>query len=236
MFFSAPSKNLPSTEKIEQLQRRTLVRAGIGFGAACFLGLSGVLGMLSGCVQQDTPMCDLPSAGAWLAVGDSLTHGKGAEHNSYPRQLSKMFNRPVLSYGANGERSDKLLKRLPALLAQYRPALVLVTTGGNDFLQKTDRAQTLENLKAIAKSIRESGALPVFFAIPTPSLAALVSGLKDDPVFEELAKEGVVVIKNTVSEVLSNSKLRSDAIHPNEAGYQKMAEAAHALLRQCRAT
>lgn len=73
----------------------------------------------------------------------------------------------------------------------------------------------------------------MFFAIPSPSLTALVGGLKDDALFDELRQAGHLVIGNSVSEVLSKTALRSDPIHPNDAGYQKLAEIAHQWLQAC---
>jgi len=212
--------------------RRQWLKTAVGLGLVAPLAGTG----LGGCGTEPDTGCRLPAAGAWMAVGDSLTHGKGAEQRSYPLQLSESMNRTVLKFGVNGERSDQLRRRLPALLSQHRPALVLVTSGGNDFLQKTDRQGTLDNLRAIAQNIRASGALPVFFAIPTPSLAALVSGLQDDPIFETLAKEGNAVIADVVSRVLSKSAWRSDPVHPNEEGYGLMAKAAQSFLERCTAS
>ena len=48
--------------------------------------------------------------------------------------------------------------RLPALLAEHTPALVIVSVGGNDFLRKLPEADTRANVHAICAQARDAGA------------------------------------------------------------------------------
>ena len=72
-----------------------------------------------------------------LAVGDSITHGTGApEGASSPPELSRLTGWQVVNAGVPGDTAAQVLARLPALLAEHRPALVILCAGGNDFLRR----------------------------------------------------------------------------------------------------
>ncbi|MBN4078476.1 hypothetical protein JYT96_00550 [Gammaproteobacteria bacterium AH-315-C21] len=62
-----------------------------------------------------------------LAFGDSLTFGSGTHpEKSYPAKLVQRINRKVINAGAPGEISADGLTRLPPLLNEHKPALLIV--------------------------------------------------------------------------------------------------------------
>ncbi|MEJ2415039.1 MAG: GDSL-type esterase/lipase family protein, partial [Sulfurimonas sp.] len=72
-----------------------------------------------------------------LAFGDSLTAGYGASKGQdYPAHLQRLSGIKVINAGISGEVSADGLKRLPELLQEYKPQLVILCHGGNDILRK----------------------------------------------------------------------------------------------------
>lgn len=196
--------------------------------------------LAAGCGRHDDGVlaaCRLPPGATVLAIGDSLTRGFGADGGEgYAEQLQRRLGTRavVVNRGIDGERSEGLLARLEAELAEHRPAAVLITSGGNDFLRRDD-AHTLANLRQAVQRVRASGATPLLFAIPQPGLGAVIGRLAAHPLYQTLQEEGGAhVIEDVVTQVLSDAALKSDQIHPNRAGYARMAEAAEAALRRCR--
>lgn len=180
--------------------------------------------------------CRLPTDGTVLAIGDSLTRGLGAAGQGYVEQLETLLAGPVVvNLGSDGERSAGLRERIDEALAEHRPAVVLITTGGNDFLRRVPEAQTRENLGAIVARVRGAGATPVVFGIPAPSLAAVAGVAGEHAMYGDLAEGGQAhVIAGVVADVLSDDSLKSDRIHPNREGYARMAQAAFKVLGRCR--
>ena len=163
-----------------------------------------------------------------LAFGDSLTFGTGAAPDeSYPEVLSGLIGRTVVSAGVPGEVSADGLLRLPALLDREQPALLLLCHGGNDQLQRLDPAQLADNLRAMIRSARDRGIAVVLIAVPAPGLT-----LAPLPLYSEIAAEfGLPVDLETVADILGDRALKSDYIHPNAAGYRRLALAIADLLR-----
>lgn len=206
-------------------------------------GVLAALLALGGCGEETVApgACTLPADGTVLAIGDSITRGYGAAGQGYPEQLQALFAASgeragvrVLNRGIDGERSGQLRARIDKALAESTPAVVLITTGGNDLLRRGDPAQTRANLDAIVAQVRAAGAWPVVFAVPKPSLAAAAGFGSDHPLYEELAEAGEsAVIGGVVAGILADESLRSDEIHPNAAGYGLMAQAAWTALQNC---
>ena len=62
-------------------------------------------------------------------------------------------------------------------------------------------------------------------------LRASVGALKDSAIYAELAaEEGVILVPDTFSQILSDSALRADEIHPNAQGYRVLADSIHAVM------
>ncbi|MFN0313587.1 MAG: arylesterase [Burkholderiales bacterium] len=164
-----------------------------------------------------------------VAFGDSITFGTGAAPGeSYPEILSQMIGRTVVSAGIPGEQTAGGLQRIEDALAEHRPKVLLLCLGGNDMLRKVDASVTESNLRQIVAAARAKGIAVVLIGVPKP---ALFGGSAE--FYERIAKDlGLPLENHVLNEILKNNALKSDPIHPNAQGYQRMAEAIAALLRK----
>jgi acyl-CoA thioesterase-1 len=164
-----------------------------------------------------------------LAFGDSLTFGTGAAPaESYPAILERLVGRRVVNAGVPGEVTGEGLSRLPDVLQREKPALLILCHGGNDLLRQLGRQQTADNLRAMIRLAREQGVAIVIIAVPSPGLS-----LSPPSFYREIAKEmGLPIEEEALTMVLSDGNLRSDYIHPNAAGYHRLAESIAALLKK----
>ena len=163
-----------------------------------------------------------------LAFGDSLTFGTGAgPGESYPEVLSGLIGCTVVKAGVPGEVSTDGRERLPALLDREQPALLLLCHGGNDQLQRLDPARLADNLRAMIREARDRNIAVVLIAVPAPGLS-----LRPLPLYAGIADEfGLAADLETVADILGDRALKSDYIHPNAAGYRRLALAVADLLR-----
>lgn len=163
-----------------------------------------------------------------LAFGDSLTEGRGVgPAQSYPSVLAELSGHPVINAGVSGELSEAGRGRLPALLAEHRPALVILLEGGNDILRGSGEGALKANLAAMIAAVQGSGAQLLLVGVPRKSLFA-----DGAPLYEELADQYRLVLDNdSIGELLRSPELKSDAVHFNEQGYRTLAERLHGLLQ-----
>ena len=162
-----------------------------------------------------------------LAFGDSLTSGKGADSTqAYPARLQALISRPVINAGVPGEISRDGLRRLPALLKQHRPGLVIICHGGNDILRRFDLQQTRDNIQKMIELSRTHGAQVVLVGVPEYGLF-----LSSAEFYADLATANQLPIDNSViSDVLGQAALKADRVHPNADGYAVIAERLATLL------
>lgn len=200
---------------------------GNGRNSLCLFLLIAFL-LLAACSRVPS-LPPLAADATILAFGDSLTAGTGAtESESYPAVLARLTGRKVVNAGLPGELSASGLQRLPELLREEHPALLILCHGGNDLLGHLDQRQLAENLRGMLHSAREMGIPALLMAVPSPDFS-----LKPPALYEELAKEFAVPLDNKVlPHILGKSSLKSDHIHPNAAGYRLMAEALLQLLKK----
>ena len=165
---------------------------------------------------------NLPPAatGPWVAFGDSLTAGYGAtDSGGYPALLGKRLGIPIQNLGAAGETSADGLKRISDVEA-LNPRVVLLCFGGNDVLQSVPRDRMFANLGAIIDRLHARGSFVVLIGIRGPSLV----GDANAKGFKQLAgQKEVMHIPNLLDGLLSQPSLMSDYVHPNDAGYDKIA-------------
>jgi acyl-CoA thioesterase-1 len=164
-----------------------------------------------------------------VAFGDSLTHGTGASADAaYPAVLASLTGRAVVNAGLPGDTTTTGLARLPAVLEEHQPRLVLLCLGGNDMLRKQPESATENNLRLLVQAIRASGAEVVLIGVPAPKL---FGGAPD--FYARVAEDmGLPLEQDIFSDVLKDNRLKSDPIHANAAGYRVVAERLAEFLRE----
>lgn len=198
------------------------------------IALIAVLLALAACggKSREAP---LPSGAKVLALGDSLTAPHGVQpQEAWPTLLAQKTGWQVINGGISGNTSADALARLPALLDEHQPQLVLVSLGGNDMLRKQPQSQTIANLGRMIDMARAKGAKVVLLATPKPSLAgAVFNSLSPPDFYAEIAKDQKVpLIKDALPDVLSDTALKGDQLHPNAAGHARLGELIHADLKK----
>ena len=190
---------------------------------------------LAACGKRNAaPRPALASGATVLALGDSITHGTGAAPAAaYPAQLAPLTGWNVINAGVPGDTAAQAGARLPALLAEHQPVLVIVSVGGNDFLRRLPAADTEAGLRRIVALSRAAGAQVLLVGVPRPTLAAAVgAGLSDHPLYAKLATELALPLHaGGWAQVLGDETLKSDQVHANALGYRRFADGLLTTLR-----
>lgn len=180
----------------------------------------------------------------YLAFGDSITAGNGAETSGgYPDYLHADLRTywgaaEMINEGDPGTKSDQGEGRLAALLARHRPAYVLILYGTNDWNDPQCRnhfpCYTIDALRSMVLQARDAEAWPVLGTIPPVNPAyedkdeyernAWVTRMNDE--LRAMAQQEHVAVAEIHDDFMAQpnlSGLFSDFLHPNDAGYQVMA-------------
>jgi len=184
--------------------------------------------LFAGCSDR-SKLERLPADAIVLAFGDSLTFGTGAsEGQSYPAVLEGLIGRKVHGAGVPGEVSAAGLARLPSALDYYQPQLLILCSGGNDFLRKLGKQQAAANIRAMVRVARDRGVAVMLIAVPEPGLFA-----SPPDFYQDIAKElGIPYEGDALAKILRDNELKSDLIHPNAKGYALLAQAVAGVLKQ----
>lgn len=164
-----------------------------------------------------------------LAFGDSITHGTGAGKGaSYPDRLGAALGVPVINAGVPGEVVSEGKKRLPAFLEKHRPTLVILCHGGNDLIQGKPHGEIARDLEEMAEAVKKSASDLVIVGVPEPGPRLSVPSFYGDVA----EGAGALYEGRILRRILSDPSLKSDIIHPNEAGYLLLAEKLASLIEK----
>jgi len=132
----------------------------------------------------------------------------------------------VVNAGVPGETSAEGLARLPGVIEEVQPKLLILCHGGNDFLRKMDETRAAENVRAMIRLARDKGIPVILIATPKPGLPPAVP-----PFYREISAELKVPFdEGVIKTVLLDSRLKSDFVHPNAQGYAQIAAAVQKIL------
>ena len=191
--------------------------------------------LLAACGKRAPKSQALPAGSTVLALGDSLTSGVGATADTaYPTVLQELTGWQVVNGGVSGDTTAQALARLPALLQEHQPALVIVSIGGNDFLRQMSAAGAKDTIRETVRTARAGGAQVLLVGVPQVSLLAAGTGrLSDHPMYAELAEELKLPLHaEGWADVLSKPELRADTVHANAQGYRAFSEGLLQTLRK----
>ncbi len=184
--------------------------------------LSGALALL--CWAQGVQAATL------LVVGDSISAAFGLDtRQGWVALLEKRleeggFQYQVVNASISGDTSSGGLARLPALLAQHRPQLVILELGGNDGLRGQPPAQLQQNLAAMVEQSQAGGARVLLLGMRLPPNYGARYTQSFAAVYSDLAKEKRVPLVPFFMEGVGGVEgmVQADGIHPTTAAQLRL--------------
>ena len=182
----------------------------------------------------------------YFGYGDSITAGEGSTRSQgYPPRLQALLaahlgRAEVTASGRSGTDSAQGEVRAPTFISRARAAYVLVLYGTNDWhdtkcqTRGPDSCFTVDMLREIANTARNLDSLPVLASIPPVNPARAPAGRNQwidemNARIRAMAQQERVPLADVNAEFKANPAglvpLFADDVHPNDAGYQLLAQA-----------
>ncbi|SDT44324.1 arylesterase [Pseudomonas fuscovaginae UPB0736] len=175
-------------------------------------------------------MAQNAAAGTVLIVGDSISAAFGLDTRvGWVALLEKRlrdegFKDQVVNASISGDTSAGGQARLPALLAEHKPELVIIELGGNDGLRGQLPTQLKQNLASMIDNARASGAKVLLLGMQLPPNYGARYTKAFAEVYPALAEEkNVALVPFFLEGVGGHPELmQADGIHPGPAGQDKL--------------
>jgi acyl-CoA thioesterase I len=158
-----------------------------------------------------------------LVLGDSISAAYGMSlEQGWVALLQKQLQaqqpqHEVINASISGETTDGGLRRLPALLAQHEPDLVIIELGANDGLRGFPLNTLRNNLGKLVQLSLNHGAQVILLPMEIPPNygARYTAGFRDS--FVQVASAtGTTLTPFLLQGVATNPELmQGDGIHPN---------------------
>jgi acyl-CoA thioesterase I len=161
-----------------------------------------------------------------LVVGDSISAEYGLPRGSgWVALLEQRIARDklavdVVNASVSGDTTSGGRTRLPALLAQHRPGVVIIELGGNDALRGLPLAMTEANLLAMTQAAKAAGARVLIAGMQVPPNYGRKYGEDFAALFASVARTEKVallpfLLKGVADGPQAESWFQPDRIHPN---------------------
>lgn len=169
-------------------------------------------------------------AGTLLVLGDSISAAFGLDTRQgwvsllEQRLAAEGFDYQVVNASVSGDTSAGGLARLPTLLAEHQPQLVIVELGGNDGLRGQPPAQLQQNLAAIIQSARASGARVLLLGMQLPPNYGARYNALFSQVYADVAGAAQVPLLGFFLDGVGGvpALMQGDGIHPNAAAQPRL--------------
>jgi acyl-CoA thioesterase-1 len=183
-----------------------------------------------------------PAKPVVLVVGDSLSAEYGLARGSgwvallEARLVQQGIAAAVVNASISGDTTSGGRARLPALLKQHRPAVVVIELGGNDALRGLPLAMTRDNLDTMTKAAKSAGAKVVIAGMQLPPNYGKQYGEEFAGLFAAIAKaEGAALVpfllKGVADVPQADSLFQRDRIHPTAQAHPTILDNVWPVLR-----
>lgn len=167
-----------------------------------------------------------------LAFGDSLTAGYLLPvKDSYPAQLEEMMTQKgyrvkITNSGVSGNTTEQGLRRVEWALQQGKYDIVLLCLGANDGLRQLPIQNMRENLIKIITKFQASGSKVYLLGMKVPTNISVVYRKEFEGVYRQIATQKKTPLMPFLLEGVATKSdlILEDQIHPNKAGYTKVAK------------
>jgi acyl-CoA thioesterase-1 len=142
----------------------------LGFINRSLIGLLLLCFTLTAWSADDPSSADSPGI---LVLGDSLSAGYGMDIDQgwvslLREKLEGRYPHKVVNASVSGEISRGGLNRLPRLLEEHRPEVVILELGGNDGLRGQPLTKLRDNLSEMIEQSQNAGARVLLIGIQIP--------------------------------------------------------------------
>jgi acyl-CoA thioesterase I len=165
-----------------------------------------------------------------LVVGDSvsagygLTSGEGWVDLLAAKIKSDGYPYRVVNASISGDTTAGGRARLPALLKQYQPAIVIVELGGNDALRGGNLPAIRGNLDAMVSAAQTAGAKAVIVGMQLPPNYGAAYVHEFGALFGDVAKARKAALVPFVFEGFGDdlAQFQPDRVHPTAAAQSRI--------------
>jgi len=166
------------------------------------------------------------SAQGILIVGDSISAAFGLELERgwvsllEARLREESVDVPVVNASVSGDTTAGGLARLPRLLQQHEPELVIIELGGNDGLRGLAPDKMQQNLSAMIEASAQTGADVILLGMRIPPNYGVRYTEAFEQVYRTLGAEPQVALVPFVLEGVAGMPelMQGDGVHPNAQG------------------
>jgi acyl-CoA thioesterase-1 len=198
----------------------------------------------SGPVYAQSPAAGSATGPVLLVLGDSLSaeyglpRGTGWVQLLSERVRDDRLNYTVVNASISGETSRGGRTRLPGLLKQHRPKVVVLELGANDGLRGLPLRTMRDNLIAMVRASQAAGAAVLLVGVRVPPNYGRDYSERFFGTFAELSRELRVPLAPFLLDGFAQSLeyFQADRIHPNEAAQVRMLDNVWPHLRPLLAT
>ena len=157
-----------------------------------------------------------------LVVGDSisaaygLARGEGWVDLLAKRLREQGYREQVVNASISGDTTAGGLARLPALLREHRPSIVVIELGGNDALRGGNLQSTRTNLDAMVAAVQAAKAKPLILGMQVPPNYGASYARTFDALFGDVAKARHVPVVPHLFDGFAEdlTKFQPDRVHP----------------------
>ena len=170
-----------------------------------------------------------------LILGDSLSAAYGMQqHQGWPALLQKNTEWQLINASISGETTAGGLARLPALLTEHQPDVVLIELGGNDGLRGFSVELIQANLSKIITLVKQHNAQALLMQIRIPPNYGPRYVRQFTALYPQLAEQHQITLwPFFMDSIAINSDLMmADGIHPNIAAQPMISDFMADLLTE----
>ncbi len=168
-----------------------------------------------------------------LVLGDSLSAEYGlARDSGWVKLLERRLQQhaqggiqySVANASISGETTSGGRSRLPALLKQHQPSIVVIELGANDGLRGLPLAEMRANLRAMIEASRAAGARVLLVGMRIPPNYGRDYAERFHQSFADLARESKVALAPFLLDGIAEdlTLFQPDRIHPNERAQPRL--------------
>jgi acyl-CoA thioesterase-1 len=174
-----------------------------------------------------------------LVVGDSISAAYGIDAKlGWVSLLAERVNTTANSYtvknaSISGDTTAGGAQRLPALLKNYAPAIVVIELGGNDALRGLPITQTEANFTAMIRAAKSAKAQVLLVPMQIPPNYGAQYGKSFNALYAKLGKAQAVKTSDFIFKDFAEDLtfFQRDRIHPTAAAQQMMLDAVWPALK-----